>query len=76
MGQRFPKSSEISAALAALGVYAQAPTERELAEQAIAAGGESVLAAALANALYGAAIGAGMLAEGRMLEQASTTRDG
>jgi hypothetical protein len=59
--QRFPKPSEISAALAALGVYAQAPSERELAEQAIAAGGESVLAAAMANALYGAAIGCGML---------------
>ena len=35
--QRFPKPSEISAALAALGVYAQAPTARELAEQALAA---------------------------------------
>ena len=69
MPQRFPKSSEISAALAALGVYAQVPSERELAEQALAAGGESVLAAALANALYGAPIGCGMLAQGRMLEQ-------
>ena len=69
MPPRFPKPSEISAALAALGVYAQAPSERELAEHAIAAGGERVLAAALANALYGAAIGCGMLAEGHMLEQ-------
>jgi hypothetical protein len=68
MPPRFPKPSEISAALAALGVYAQVPSDRELAEQAIAAGGESVLAAALANALYGAAIGCGMLAEGHMLE--------
>ena len=69
MPPRFPKPSEISAALAALGVYAQVPSERELAEHAIAAGGERVLAAALANALYGAAIRCGMLAEGRMLEQ-------
>jgi hypothetical protein len=69
MGQRFPKSSEISATLAALGVYAQVPTERELAEQAMAAGGERVLPPRLANALYGAAIGAGMLTEGRMLAQ-------
>ena len=69
MPPRFPKPSEISAALAALGVYAQVPSERELAEHAIAAGGERVLAAALANALYGAAIGCGMLAEGHMLEQ-------
>ncbi|MEJ7786596.1 MAG: DUF6245 family protein [Solirubrobacteraceae bacterium] len=35
----------------------------------IAAGGENVLAAVLANALYGASIGCGMLAEGQMLEQ-------
>ena len=35
MPPRFPKSSEISAALAALGVYAQVPSERELAEPAI-----------------------------------------
>ena len=67
--QRSPTPSEISAALAALGVYAQAPSDAELAEQAIAAGGENVLAAVLANALYGAAIGCGMLAEGVMLEQ-------
>jgi hypothetical protein len=45
------------------------PSERELAEQAMDAGGEDVLAAVLANALYGAAIGCGMLAEGRMLQQ-------
>ncbi|MCA1700713.1 MAG: hypothetical protein LC790_18140 [Actinobacteria bacterium] len=62
-------ASEISAALAALGVYAQAPSDRALEQQAIAAGGENVLAAVLANALYGAAIGCGMLAEGQMLEQ-------
>ena len=75
MSGRFPKSSEISAALAALGAYAQAPSDRELVEQAIAAGGESVLAAMLANALYGAAIGCGMLAEGRMLEQGTNTAE-
>jgi hypothetical protein len=69
MPPRFPKRSEISAALGALGVYAQVPSERELAEHAIAAGGERVLAAALADALYGAAIGYGMLAEDQMLEQ-------
>jgi hypothetical protein len=69
MPQRTPRPSEISAALAALGVYAQAPSDRELEEQAIAAGGENVLAAVLANALYGASIGCGMLAEGQMLEQ-------
>jgi hypothetical protein len=68
MEQRFPTSSEISAALAVLGVYAEAPSERDLAEQALAVGGESVLAAVLANALFGAAIGCGMLTEGRMLE--------
>jgi hypothetical protein len=71
MPPRFPKPSEISAALAALGAYAEVPSEQELAEQAIAAGGESVLAAMLANALYGAAIGCGMLAEGHMLEHAT-----
>jgi hypothetical protein len=69
MAQRSPRPSEISAALAALGVYAQAPSDRALEQQAIAAGGENVLAAVLANALYGAAIGCGMLAEGQMLEQ-------
>ena len=68
MEQRFPTSSGISAALAALGVYAEVPSERDLAEQARAVGGETVLAAVLANALFGAAIGCGMLAEGRMLE--------
>ena len=69
MPQRSPRPSEISAALAALGVYAQAPCDHELEQQAVAAGGENVLAAILANALYGAAIGCGMLAEGQMLEQ-------
>ena len=69
MEPRFPKPAELSAALAALGAYARVPFERDLAEQAIGAGGEDVLAAVLANALYGAAIGCGMLAEGRMLEQ-------
>jgi hypothetical protein len=70
MDQRLPTSSEISAALAALGVYAEVPSERDLAERALAIGGETVLAAILANALFGAAIGLGMLAEGRMLETA------
>jgi hypothetical protein len=68
-GARTPPASEISAALAALGIYAAPPTERELEEQAEQAGGEEVLAAALANALYGAAIGVGMLTEGRMQER-------
>jgi hypothetical protein len=66
---RIPTASEISAALAALGAYAAPPSEHELKEQAEHAGGEDVLAAALANALYGAAIGAGMLTEGRMQER-------
>ncbi len=39
----YPRSSEISAALAALGVYAQNPSAQDLEEQAHAAGGESVL---------------------------------
>ena len=68
MKQRFPTSTEISAALAALGVYGETPSDEELVEQALGVGGESVLAAVLANALYGAAIGCGMLAEGRMLQ--------
>ena len=68
-GARTPKASEISAALATLGVYAATTSEHELEEQAEQAGGEDVLAAALANALYGAAIGVGMLAEGRMQER-------
>ena len=69
MPQRSPTPSEISAALAALGGYPQTPSDAQLAAQAVAAGGEDVLAAVLANALYGAAIGCGMLAEGVMLEQ-------
>lgn len=67
--RRYPKASEISAALAVLGVYAQAPSEQDLEQQADAVGGESVLAAMLANALYGAAVGVGMLCEGRMQEE-------
>jgi len=70
MEQRTPTASEISAALAALGVYAEVPSARDLAEQALAVGGESVLAGVLANALFGAAIGVGMRAEARMLETA------
>lgn len=76
MPQRSPRSAEISAALGALGVYAQAPCDQELEQQAIAAGGENVLAAILANALYGAAIDCGMLAEGQMQLRAGATRTG
>ncbi|WP_158716924.1 DUF6245 family protein [Streptomyces rimosus] len=61
-----PSAAEFSAAMAALGAYAQPPTADELKQQAKAVGGEHVLAAVLANALYGAAVGAGMLAEGHM----------
>ncbi|MFJ2278802.1 DUF6245 family protein [Streptomyces sp. NPDC087866] len=64
-----PSAASISAAMTALGVYAQPPTDAELGEQARSVGGEHVLAAVLANALYGASIGAGMLAEGHMLAQ-------
>jgi hypothetical protein len=49
VGVLHPTSSEISAALSALGVYADVPSERELAEQALAVGGESVLAAVVRN---------------------------
>lgn len=51
------------------------PTADDLAEQALAAGGEHVLAAVLANALYGAAIGNGMLAEGHMLAAGGSPRE-
>jgi hypothetical protein len=57
----------LSAALATLGVYASVPGPDELERQARLAGGEHVLAAALANALYGAAVSLGMLAEGHMM---------
>uniref|UniRef100_UPI003F4999FA DUF6245 family protein n=1 Tax=Nonomuraea sp. CA-251285 TaxID=3240002 RepID=UPI003F4999FA len=67
-----PTVAALSAALAALGAYAEVPTDAELAEQAAASGGEHVLAAVLANALYGASIGAGMLAEGHMLSRFAT----
>ncbi|MCO6011557.1 hypothetical protein NE236_42065 [Actinoallomurus purpureus] len=70
-----PTAASISAALAALGAYAKPPTDTELAAQAEAAGGEHVLAAVLANALYGAAIGAGMLAEGHMLAKGAGARE-
>lgn len=53
--------------MTALGIYAQPPTPEELEQQARAVGGEHVLAAALANALYGAAVGTGMVTEGNML---------
>jgi hypothetical protein len=68
-----PTAASISAALAALGAYATAPSEAELQRQALAVGGETVLAAVLANALYGAAIGAGMMAEGHMLEAGASS---
>lgn len=64
-----PSAADFSAALTALGSYAQPPTDAELQQQAQAVGGEQVLAAILSNALYGASIGAGMLAEGHMLAQ-------
>jgi hypothetical protein len=64
-----PSAAAFSAALAALGAYAQPPTADELEQQAQAVGGEHVLAAVLSNALYGASIGAGMLAEGHMFAQ-------
>ncbi|MDH6711332.1 hypothetical protein P3T27_008090 [Kitasatospora sp. MAA19] len=64
-----PSAEAISAAMAALGAYAEPPTVGELDQQARAVGGEHVLAAVLANALYGAAIGTGMLTEGHMLAQ-------
>ncbi|MGW0604135.1 DUF6245 family protein [Streptomyces sp. NPDC002640] len=70
-----PTASEISAALSALGVYASVPSEVELAQQAAAVGGEQVLAAILANALYGASIGTGMVTEGRMLEGGAGGRE-
>ncbi|MER6253539.1 DUF6245 family protein [Streptomyces sp. NPDC001584] len=70
-----PSVAEISAALAALGVYASVPSEAELAQQAAAVGGEDVLAAILANALYGASIGTGMLTEGHMLEAGGGARE-
>lgn len=62
-------AGRVCAGTVGLGARGAAPSDAELAEQAIAAGGENVLAAVLANALYGAAIGCGMLAEGVMLEQ-------
>ncbi|MGH9222543.1 MAG: DUF6245 family protein [Acidimicrobiales bacterium] len=63
-----PSVASLSAALAVLGVYATVPSPEELQRQAEAVGGEHVLAAVLANALYGASVGLGMLAEGHMLE--------
>ncbi|MER5950046.1 DUF6245 family protein [Streptomyces sp. NPDC001904] len=63
-----PSPTEIAAAMTALGIYAQQPTPEELAQQAVAVGGEHILAAVLANALYGASIGTGMVTEGNMLE--------
>lgn len=63
-----PSVASLSAALAVLGVYATVPSPEELQRQAETVGGDHVLGAVLANALYGAAIGLGMLAEGHMLE--------
>jgi hypothetical protein len=70
-----PSSASVSAALSALGAYAEPPSEADLARQAAAVGGEPVLAAVLANALYGASIGAGMLAEGHMLAGGAGARE-
>jgi hypothetical protein len=64
-----PSAAAISAAMTALGVYAKPPTAGELKQQAASVGGEHVLAAVLANALYGASVGTGMLSEGHMLAQ-------
>ncbi|MGH3846869.1 MAG: DUF6245 family protein [Pseudonocardiaceae bacterium] len=66
-GEPAPSVESLSAALADLGVYASVLDAAELTRQAAAAGGNEVLAAVLANALYGAATAAGMLAEGHML---------
>src|SRR5207247_211885 len=55
--------------------YAMVPGADDLDRQAEAVGGEHVLAAVLANALYGAAIGVGMLAEGHMLEAGGGARE-
>ena len=68
-----PSVESISDALTALGVYAQIPSPDDLQRQATEAGGEPVLRAALANALYGAAIGTGMLAEAHMLQDCDGT---
>lgn len=70
-----PSAASISAAMAALGAYAQPPTAGELEQQAVSVGGEHVLAAVLANALYGVSIGAGMLAEGHMLAKGAGTKE-
>ncbi|TLQ38977.1 DUF6245 family protein [Streptomyces marianii] len=70
-----PSVASVSAAMAALGAYAQPPTVGELEQQATAVGGEHVLAAVLANALYGASIGVGMLAEGHMLAKGAGTQE-
>nr|CAI60002.1 putative citrate lyase beta chain [Streptomyces tenjimariensis] len=70
-----PSAADVSAAMAALGAYAQPPTAAELEQQAAAVGGEHVLAAVLANALYGASVGAGMLAEGHMLARGAGARE-
>lgn len=70
-----PSAASISDALAALGVYANVPSAEDLEQHALDAGGELRLAAALANALYGAAIGVGMLAEGHMLAECDGTTE-
>jgi hypothetical protein len=56
-------------------VYASVPSEAELAQQAASVGGEHVLAAILANALYEASIGTGMVTEGRMFEGGAGGRE-
>lgn len=67
-----PSVASLSGALAVLGIYATVPSPEELQRQAEAVGGDDVLAAVLANALYGAAIGLAMLAEGHMLDRGGT----
>ncbi|GIH95259.1 DUF6245 family protein [Planobispora siamensis] len=62
----------VAAALAALGSYAYVPTSQDLARDAATVGGEHVLAALLANALYGAAVATAMAAETRMVQRGAT----
>ena len=64
-----PSAASLSAALVALGLYATPPTDEELAAKAVHLGGENVLVAFLANALFGATIGAGTLTESRLVDQ-------
>jgi hypothetical protein len=66
-GPARPSAASIAAALAILDKHADVACADELDKQTVAAGGERLLAAALANALYGAAIGTAMRAEASMV---------